>query len=64
MHRSTDRLQVRLPQIHDDSLAFAGRVAKGVIADLIPAERRPLVIGIALVLYTSVVVLLTRACSG
>ena len=44
--------------------AFAAKMARGVLADLIPPERRPLAITVALVVYTAVVVLLTRACSG
>ena len=43
---------------------FAAKVAKGVLADLIPRQWRPAVFGIGLVLYTLAVVLLTRACSG
>lgn len=43
---------------------FAAKVAKGVVADLIPPERRPLAFGIGLAVYTIVVVLITRACSG
>ncbi|MDX1501453.1 MAG: carbon monoxide dehydrogenase subunit G [Thermoanaerobaculia bacterium] len=43
---------------------FAAAVARNVLADLVPPRHRPWVIGLALVLYTAVVVLLTRACSG
>lgn len=44
-------------------LAFAVRMAGGVLADLVPPRRRPLAFAIALALYTVAVVLLTRACS-
>ena len=44
--------------------AFAAGVAKQMLADLVPPRRRPLVFGLALLLYTVAVVLLTRTCSG
>jgi carbon monoxide dehydrogenase subunit G len=44
-------------------VAFAGRFARELVAELVPPERRPLLLAIALVLYTIVVVLLTRACT-
>ena len=43
--------------------AFAFKFAKELAGELVPPERRPLVFGIALVLYTLAVVLMTRACS-
>ena len=43
--------------------AFAFRFARQLAGELVPPERRPLVVGIALTLYTLAVVLLTRACS-
>jgi carbon monoxide dehydrogenase subunit G len=44
--------------------AFALKFAKELAGELVPPERRPLVYGIALVLYTLAVVLITRACSS
>ncbi|HRC85308.1 MAG TPA: carbon monoxide dehydrogenase subunit G [Thermoanaerobaculia bacterium] len=41
---------------------FAARVARGVVADLVPPEKRPLVIGLSLVLLLLIVLLLMRAC--
>lgn len=43
--------------------AFAFKFAKELAGELVPPERRPLVFTIALVIYTAVVVLVTRACS-
>ena len=43
--------------------AFAFKFAKELAGELVPPERRPLVFGIALVLYTLAVMLITRACS-
>ncbi len=44
--------------------AFAFKFAKELAGELVPPERRPLVFTVALVLYTVVVVLITRACTG
>jgi carbon monoxide dehydrogenase subunit G len=44
--------------------AFTLRFARELASELVPAERRPLVYSSALVLYTVLVVLITRACSG
>lgn len=44
--------------------AFAFKFARELAGELVPPERRPLVLSVALVLYTVVVVLITRACSS
>jgi len=41
---------------------FAAEVAKGVVADLIPPERRPLVIGVAAAIVLAIVLLAMRGC--
>ncbi len=43
---------------------FAARFARDLAGELIPPERRPLVLTISLILYTIVIVLITKACSG
>lgn len=43
---------------------FALAFAKGLAGELVPPSKRPWVISAALVAYTIVVILLTRACSG
>ncbi len=43
---------------------FAYTFAKGLMGELIPPSARPWAISIAVVAYTIVVILLTRACSG
>ena len=43
---------------------FAFEFAKGLVGELVPPARRPWVISGALVVYTIVVILFTRACSG
>lgn len=44
--------------------AFAARFARDLARELVPPERRPLVFAAGLVLYTVIVVLITRACGG
>jgi uncharacterized protein len=41
---------------------FAAEVAKGVVADLIPPDKRPLVLGIAAAAVVVIVLLLMRGC--
>jgi len=43
--------------------AFAFKFAKELAGEMVPPERRPLVLTVGLVLYTLAVVLITRACS-
>jgi carbon monoxide dehydrogenase subunit G len=43
---------------------FAFDFAKGLVGELVPSAKRPWVISGALITYTIVVILLTRACSG
>jgi hypothetical protein len=43
---------------------FAAGFVKGLAGELIPPERRPLAVGIALVVAVLVVVVLVRACGG
>lgn len=43
---------------------FAFEFAKGLAGELVPPSKRPWLISAALVVYTIVVILLTRACSG
>jgi hypothetical protein len=41
---------------------FAAKVAQGVVADLVPPERRPLVYGIVGLVILAVILLLARSC--
>lgn len=43
---------------------FALAFAKGLAGEMVPPAKRPWIIGAGLVVYTIVVILLTRACSG
>lgn len=44
--------------------AFAARFVGGLLGELVPAERRPLVVAVVLVVAAAVVVVAVRACSG
>ncbi len=61
---ATNRIAGSASATSPSQARFALTFAKGLAGELIPPARRPWVISAALIVYTIVIILLTRACSG